>query len=87
MSLDEQFEAAEKVIKTLTKRPTDEELLELYGLFKQAMIGDCNTQKPGLFDMKAKAKWQSWNSKKGVSKEDAKKAYIELVNNLMEKYK
>ncbi|XP_043493974.1 acyl-CoA-binding protein homolog [Polistes fuscatus] len=87
MSLDEQFEAAEKAIKTLTKRPTDEELLELYALFKQATIGDCNTEKPGLFDMKGKAKWQSWNNKKGVSKEDAKKAYIEWVNNLMEKYK
>ncbi|XP_015172563.1 PREDICTED: acyl-CoA-binding protein homolog [Polistes dominula] len=87
MSLDEQFKTAEEAVKTLTKRPTDEELLELYALFKQATIGDCNTQKPGMFDLKGKAKWQSWNDKKGLSKEDAKKAYVEWVNNLMEKYK
>jgi len=32
-------------VKALTKRPTDEELLELYALFKQATVGDNNTCK------------------------------------------
>lgn len=37
-------EAAEKV-KTLTKKPTDEELLELYAFYKQATDGDNDTGK------------------------------------------
>lgn len=35
-------EAAEKV-KNLKTRPNDEELKELYGLYKQATVGDINT--------------------------------------------
>ena len=30
--------------------------------------GDCNTERPGMFDLKGKAKWDSWNSKKGMTK-------------------
>ncbi|KAF7384863.1 acyl-CoA-binding protein [Vespula maculifrons] len=87
MSLDQKFEAAETAVKALTKRPTDEELLELYALYKQATIGDCDTPKPGIFDLKGKAKWEAWKSKKGNSKEAAKEAYIKHVGELMEKYK
>ncbi|XP_029171771.1 acyl-CoA-binding protein homolog isoform X2 [Nylanderia fulva] len=87
MSLDQQFEAAAAAVKALTKRPTDEELLELYGLFKQATVGDNNTSKPGMLDLKGKAKWESWNKKKGVSQEQAKQNYIDYANQLIEKYK
>ena len=34
----------------------------------QASEGDCNTERPGMFDLKGKAKWDSWNSKKGMTK-------------------
>lgn len=37
------FNSAAERIKTLTKRPTDQELLELYALFKQGTFGDNNT--------------------------------------------
>lgn len=87
MSLLQQFEAAAEDIKTLTKRPTNEEFLELYALFKQATVGDCNTPKPNMFDMKAKAKWEAWKSKKEISKEVAMQAYIDYVKYLLEKYK
>ncbi|XP_020299696.1 acyl-CoA-binding protein homolog isoform X2 [Pseudomyrmex gracilis] len=87
MSLDQQFEAAAESVKALTKRPTDEELLELYALFKQATVGDNNTSKPGMLDFKGKAKWEAWNKKKGTSQEAAKQSYIEYANTLIEKYK
>ncbi|XP_011338614.1 acyl-CoA-binding protein homolog isoform X4 [Ooceraea biroi] len=87
MSLDQQFEAAAEAVKTLTKRPSDEELLELYALFKQATVGDNNTSKPGMLDLKGKAKWEAWNKKKGTSQEAAKQAYIDYANKLIEKYK
>lgn len=36
----------------------------------------------GLFNMKDKAKWDAYNERKGISKEDAMKAYIEKVDSL-----
>ena len=83
-----EFTKAAEDVKKLTERPTDQELLDLYGYFKQATVGDINTDRPGMFslDLKGKAKWDNWNSRKGLSKEDAEKKYVELVKTLMEKY-
>lgn len=102
-------EAAEKV-KSLTKRPTDQELLDLYALFKQASFGDNTTSeyhdafanfgvdsshsllihsftgRPGMFDLKGKAKWNSWDEKKGMSQDEAKEKYIVYVDELLAKY-
>jgi diazepam-binding inhibitor (GABA receptor modulator, acyl-CoA-binding protein) len=40
MGLKEDFEAAAARVKNFKTRPTDDELLALYGLFKQATVGD-----------------------------------------------
>jgi len=85
MGLKEDFEAAAERIKPVTG-PNNEEMLQLYGLYKQATIGDNNTPKPGMLDLKGKKKWEFWNDRKGMSAEDAMKAYIELVEQLMAKY-
>lgn len=61
----------------------DDKKLEIYALFKQSTVGDVNTQRPGMLDFKGKAKWDAWNSKKGVSQEEAKQQYIELVSDLL----
>lgn len=65
---------------------TQEEMLDLYGLFKQANVGDVNTARPGMLDFKGKAKWDAWKSREGMSKEDAMTAYVALVASLKEKY-
>ncbi|KAA0202931.1 hypothetical protein HAZT_HAZT005532 [Hyalella azteca] len=105
-------EAAEKV-KKLAKQPTDDELKEIYGLYKQATIGDINTGltlgglsspiggrfhkltyiiylliigRPGMLDFKGKAKWDSWESKKGMTKEAAMTAYVAKVEELVAAY-
>lgn len=39
-----------------------------------------------MLDLKGKAKWDAWNSKKGVSQDEAKEKYIALVESLKEKY-
>ena len=57
----------------------NEEKLEFYGLFKQANVGDVNTERPGMFDLKGKAKWDAWKAKEGMTSDDAKAAYIEKV--------
>lgn len=79
-------EAAER-LKSLTKRPSNEELLELYGLYKQATAGDNKTSKPGMFDMKGQFKWKAWSDKIGISQEDAAETYVALVDELLGKYK
>uniref|UniRef100_A0AAR2J7P5 ACB domain-containing protein n=1 Tax=Pygocentrus nattereri TaxID=42514 RepID=A0AAR2J7P5_PYGNA len=73
-------------VKKVKTRPTDQELLDLYGLYKQAVVGDINIDKPGMTDLKGKAKWDAWNSRKGMSKDDAMTAYIALAKESINKY-
>ncbi len=70
--------AAADVFKHVKECP-DSKKLELYGLYKQATVGDCNTDKPGMLDFKGKAKWEAWNKVKGKDKEAAKSEYVDLV--------
>ncbi|XP_063232574.1 acyl-CoA-binding protein homolog [Bacillus rossius redtenbacheri] len=86
MSLDERFNKAAEDVKGLTKRPTDQQLLDLYGLFKQATVGDNETSKPGLLDLKGRAKWEAWNGRKGTSQEDAKEQYVSFASSLLQEY-
>ena len=82
----EEFHTAAKEVRQLSKKPNNEQLLHLYALYKQATEGDNTTEKPGMFDLKGKAKWEAWNSLKGKSKEDAEAEYIKWVAELKEQY-
>lgn len=42
MSLEEKFKEAAENVKKLKVKPAEDELLELYALYKQSEIGDCN---------------------------------------------
>ncbi len=59
-----------------------EVLLEMYGLYKQAHNGDVSGKRPGRMNLRARYKCDSWASRKGMSKVEAMKAYIELIKNL-----
>ena len=85
--LIEEFNKAVSQSKELTKRPSNEELLELYSLFKQGSEGDITGDRPGGFDFKAIAKYNAWANKKGTTKEDAMRQYIDLMKKLQEQYK
>ncbi len=83
-----QFTNACLTIKKLKTSPSDEELGRLYGLYKQATLGDNNTPEPtGLFDFVGKRKWTSWNENKGMNTYNSEVKYITLVNELIKKYK
>lgn len=82
----EDFDVAAEEAKTLPDSINNDDKLALYGLFKQATIGDVNTSRPGIFDPKGRAKWDAWEKNKGMSSEDAMKKYIELVEQLKTKY-
>ena len=81
-----EFTDAAKKVKDLTVRPSDQELLDLYGYYKQVIVGDTNIDRPGFYYYKERAKWDNWNTHKGMSKEMAEKAYIKLVEEIMDKY-
>jgi diazepam-binding inhibitor (GABA receptor modulator, acyl-CoA-binding protein) len=87
MDLQQQFEQAVARSKELTKRPSNEELLSLYGLFKQATDGDVDGDRPGGFDFKAIAKYDAWAELKGKSKETAMNEYISLMDKLYQEYR
>jgi len=86
MALADDFQAAVERSKQFTRRPSNEELLDLYALFKQATDGDVTGERPGGFDFKAIAKFDAWAAKKGKSKDDAIKDYIDLVGKLASSY-
>ena len=81
MELRETFESATERAKKLPHQSNDV-LLELYGLFKQATAGDVTGEKPGLFDFKGAAKYDAWESRRGMTKDEAMQGYVELVDRL-----
>ncbi|ORY97858.1 acyl CoA binding protein-domain-containing protein [Syncephalastrum racemosum] len=69
-------------------QPSREEKLELYAYYKQVSHGNVNTQRPGIFDMVGRAKWDAWKKLEGLSKTDAKHLYVEtLLKSATEAYK
>ncbi len=82
MEIEQEFEAAIKKADQLTQRPSNEDLLKLYSFYKQGTEGDIQGERPGGFDFKAIAKYDAWASLKGTTKDDAKRAYIHLIDTL-----
>lgn len=79
------FEQAQKDVKTLTKRPSNDELLQLYSLYKQATDGDVKGSRPGMLDMVGRAKYDAWAKLKGTTGDGAMKKYLDVVKALMAK--
>ena len=82
MDLQQQFTSAVTRSRELPSRPSNEDLLQLYGLYKQATEGDVSGDQPGGFDFKAIAKYQAWEELKGKSREEAMREYVALVSRL-----
>ena len=83
MNIQEQFEQAVSRSKSLTEKPGNDILLQLYSLYKQATEGDVNIDAPAnVFDFVGKAKYNAWESLKGKSKEIAMQEYVDLVAKL-----
>ena len=77
------FDQATEESQNLSERPSNETLLQLYGLYKQATEGDVNVDPPSNpFDFVSRAKYDAWASLKGQSQETAMKEYVILINKL-----
>jgi diazepam-binding inhibitor (GABA receptor modulating acyl-CoA-binding protein) len=82
MDLDAKFADAAERVKTLSSRPGNDVLLDLYALYKQGSEGDAGGKRPGAFDLKGRAKYDAWAKRKGMGRDAAKEAYVALVDKL-----
>lgn len=80
--LDARFAAAAEASKTLPQRPDNDTLLQLYALYKQGTVGDVEGKRPGFTDMVGRAKYDAWAKIKGMTVDEAKGAYADLVESL-----
>jgi len=80
--LQKQFEAAAADSKKLSERPDNDTLLKIYALYKQGSAGDVDGPRPGFGDMIGRAKYDAWAKVKGMSKEDAMRQYVDLIESL-----
>ena len=60
------------------------QFIEIYGLLQQAQEGDNSGEKPQITaGLEAIAKWNSWESRKGMQREEAMIAYIEAAKDIL----
>ncbi|KAJ3167281.1 acyl-CoA binding domain-containing protein 6 [Geranomyces variabilis] len=79
--LEAQFLASSRYLSSRTDLNLGNEVqLELYSLFKTATAGPCVSDRPGFFDFRARAKWDAWAAKAGMSKPEAMRAYVALAS-------
>jgi diazepam-binding inhibitor (GABA receptor modulating acyl-CoA-binding protein) len=82
--LQERFEQAQADVKTLSGKPSNDDLLTLYALFKQGTAGEAAAgKKPGRFDLVGKAKYDAWSKLAGTSTDAAQQRYIDTVARLL----
>ena len=83
MDIKAQFEQAIADSKSLSEKPGNETLLQLYSLYKQATDGDVSGEAPNNpFDFVNKAKYDAWFALKGKTRDESMQQYVELVNKL-----
>ena len=83
MELGKLFDQAVINSKTLTEKPANDVLLQLYALFKQSTQGDIEAEPPSnQFDFITKAKYGVLQELKGKSKDTAMQEYIALIAKL-----
>ena len=84
--MEQAFLEAVKQAPFLNGTPTNDEKLNIYGLYKQATVGDVNTAQPYFFDVVARSKWDAWNTHKSKTMDQAKTEYVAYVNSLIAVY-
>lgn len=77
MDAQKDFEAACEQAKQLTW--SHEQMGALYGLYKQATVGDVAGDRPGMLSLTARAKWDAWSQHRGLGAEEAAARYVALV--------
>ena len=76
------FDGAVAAAMLLAKRPDDATLLKIYGLYKQATVGDVTGEPPAMFDIVNKAKYDAWDAVSGTPRDQAMTQYADLIDSL-----
>eukprot|EP00935_MAST-01C_sp_MAST-1C-sp1_P001197 g1197.t1 len=77
-----EFNAAIATVSSGKLQLSNEQRLQLYGLFKQARFGPCADSEPSMLDMVAHAKWAAWKGVGTTSSADAMGEYVAFVARL-----
>ena len=85
--LQAEFAKAQADVNTLTRRPSNDDLLALYAAFKQASDGDVRGSRPGMLDIKGRAKYDAWAKLKGTKADAAMKQYVAKVTALLKTHR
>jgi acyl-CoA-binding protein len=80
--IQDAFTTALAEVEQLPERPDNQDLLRLYGLYKQATTGDATGKRPGMTDFVKRAKYDAWAALRGTARDDAMQSYVELVEGL-----
>lgn len=87
---EDNFNLAANFIQLHHQQFSKEHLLKFYAFYKQATIGELDTQlnpKPSFFRINERAKWEGWNSLGKMSQEQAMEKYADLLTELKPEWK
>lgn len=65
---------------------TNEQKLQMYGLYKQATVGQCGQHggsQPWAVQIEARAKWDAWNNVQDMCAETAREEYIKVLDSIV----
>ncbi|CAF0840915.1 unnamed protein product [Didymodactylos carnosus] len=65
-------------------QPSNEMKLTFYGLYKQATIGPSKEPRPAFYNYVNRAKWDSWNKYRLLTKDQAMTEYINEIRKILE---
>ena len=68
----------------IDKQSTDIKV-KIYGLGKQGTEGDNTAEKPGMFSIKEKKKWEAHEANRGMDRDEAKRQFLVLAKSIIEK--
>lgn len=84
MDLEKRFMESASIIKNRDTDISNDDLLHLYGLYKQGTIGNCDLgNQPWTMFKEERARWNAWYKNYNMIKSDAMQKYIDKVNELM----
>ncbi|KAI1789031.1 ACBP-domain-containing protein [Ganoderma leucocontextum] len=88
--IDAQFDRAVEIVQGFPKtgpiQTGYEEKLDMYSLYKQATVGNVQGQRPAVWDMLGRAKWDAWAKHKDLDPFEAKWLYVDALLKVLRKY-
>lgn len=88
--LEQRFEQAVKDVSNAPAdgrfKPSNELRLKMYACYRQARHGDVAGKRPGMLAVIERAKYDAWAQAKGMSREDAMRAYVDEVDAIERQY-